>query len=757
MLCGAVLAATVLLGVLSPDPAAADPAAPTSSPTVAPSAPGQAPDTTDCAGQAAPDAQQRWCLRWIHYTPTPPDGSPSHWLTGCSLTRTADETAICQAVTLSVETRPADGTPSVLADVSAGTAASTDLVHCDLFTARAVDHPADAAAWNALHDRCVAVAPALVQTLRPPKIIGGISDSCDPLDQQCRIEKALKDAVAAGIRTGIQGLTDFFVQAVGFMLSQLAKLVLTKSSIGDPDDAFFFSYNAAAGILLVLVFLYFGWSTIINGLRVQGGPSPVATLGGLVRAILGITFAGGIAWMIASAWDEATNALIDHNAAAGWDASLWLTALTNLSGPAGQAGSGALVLLVALFALLGLVLLFIIMLFRGLLTTGAALFGAMAMSGQVMHETRPWARTWFWTVNALAASKFFIVLLWIYGSRAAYGSNDLTTMLQALLLIWLMVLCPGVMLRLMSIFDAYLSDVNSRALVGAAAAGIGDLASLGADAAMRHLGGRAGQGGGGDAAEIMDANVADMPAEPDDGGEPADETGEGSAEGPEQHTGQGDGTDLTDGAAQATGLEPGLVDEAAQAVETGQDGGRPGDPSQPGGPADGAAAGGEPGDETSVGEPNAGEAADVEAAADSARHDVGSGELTPPGQTGASGALPVRPDAVADSAQGDGAVPTGISPAGEVGDGSGATQGTEGGAADGAQPGPDSVGLGPAGGPPSDLGDGPDAGSGGQPPEPPDSGPGPTGGAPSGGGPVPAGGGGGAAGGTAAEAAVVAV
>ena len=92
--------------------AAADPSAPavppttspTVSPTVSPSAPGQGPDTSDCVGEA-PVGEQRWCLRWVRYTPTPPQGAPSHWLTACNLTRTTDEYALCQAVALTLKER----------------------------------------------------------------------------------------------------------------------------------------------------------------------------------------------------------------------------------------------------------------------------------------------------------------------------------------------------------------------------------------------------------------------------------------------------------------------------------------------------------------------------------------------------------------------------------------------------------------------------------------------------------------------------
>ena len=112
-----------------------------------------------------------------------------------------------------------------------------------------------------------------------------------------------------------------------------------------------------------------------------------------------------------------------------------------------------------------------------LLAFDCLLFGAMAMTGQVMPETRHWGRRWFWTINALGSSKFFIAELWIYGSRSAYESDSVMNALRAVLLIWLMVAAPWILLRLTSLWDGYLSDVNAHGLLSVA----GNPLELGAD------------------------------------------------------------------------------------------------------------------------------------------------------------------------------------------------------------------------------------------------------------------------------------
>ena len=402
-------------------------------------------------------------------------------------------------------------------------------------------------------------------------------------------------------------------------------------AISSPDAAFYSTYNSLAGVMVGLIFIFFVISTIITGLRTTAGPSPVASLGGLVRAVLGVTFAGGLAYTIVAAWDQATNAVIEANARTPYDPSALVTSFSKLTG---GAGTMFIALLLAVLATIGLLLLFVIMLFRGLLATGAALFGAVAMSGQAMHETRHWGRRWFWTVNALASSKFFIAELWIYGSRAAYGSDDLMNALRGVLLIWLMVVAPWILLRLTTLWDGYLSDVNAHGIMSTA----GGPLQLGAAFADGVRGGAADAGGGGGspasgAAGVMDENAASVPTSP----------------------------------AEAAGVGDGTGRQMGDAASTGADGGKVGDATK--------GAGSEEQAQDGAGEtPNGDEADGIQSGARSAQHDVASGQLTAPGDaTGSQGSLPVTPGGAqtADPTGGVTSDLTGIPAGGGTGGGSG--------------------------------------------------------------------------------------
>ena len=523
----AVLTALVGVGRAAADPSSPPPSSPPpssapfngaptpgASPTsMAPSAP---PDIAQCGG-IVPDDQQRWCVRWARYTPDAPQGSPSHWLTACQQSLTTDEMALCEAVALSLDERPDDGTATVLADVPAGTASSPDLVRCSMFADRAATEPSQASRWTFKRDRCAVAArpvsfllrdPAASGTPAPPgsPTPGDERESCGPADIACQVEQGVASVLDNAVSNGIQGLVDIAVQGMAWALGEVAKLVFSVAGPASPDSSFYLAYNSTSGILLLLVLLFFIISTIINGLRLQG-PTPVATIGGLVRALLGITFAGGIAFLIIAAWDEATNALIERNSQTPWDPALWVKAISSLSGGAGTA---LIALMISLFCLIGLLLVAIQMLFRGVLATGAALFGAMAMAGQVNSDTRHWGRRWFWTVNALAASRFFQAELWMYGSRGAYQS-DLVNALKAVLMIWLMVMTPWVLLRLMTIFDGYLSDINARGVLAAVGSAVGSAAGEAVHGAGGAGGGQKGGAGGPSDAAGRALLVGDMP------------------------------------------------------------------------------------------------------------------------------------------------------------------------------------------------------------------------------------------------------
>lgn len=576
-----------------------------------PGSPLSAPAVDAACAAKAPGAVA-WCMPWAQRVDTPPAGGRSHWVTACSKATSAADRRSCVAASITLDATPRDGVASVLMDGPSTGSGPTGLINCSLQTPPYAAAPTtqEQAAWTTKRAACTQqVSTWATQMFDPdPK-----PADCATTDISCQVQRGAQDALNAGVRSGIQGLVDVAVQGTVYLLSNLAGWVFTATSIASPDDAFYSTYNSIAGVLVVLIFVFFIVSTIINGLRTSGGPGPLASLGGLVKAVLGITFAGGIAYTIVAAWDQATNAVLEANAGTPYDPSRLVTAFSTLTG---GAGTMIVALLLSLLAMIGLLLLFVIMLFRGLLTTGAALFGAMAMTGHVMAETRHWPRRWFWTVNALASSKFFIAELWIYGSRSAYGSNDVMNALFAVLLIWLMVAAPFILLRLTSMWDGYLSDVNAHGILSAA----GNPLLLGQSFMDGVRTGAAGAGGPGGspasgAAGLMDANTAAVATTP--GGEAA---------------GIGDGTGRQVADAAATGADGGKVGEAAA------------DPATGSGQVNTAG----------VDQPNAQEADGIEAGTVAARHDLATGQLTAPGDaTGSAGSVPVTP------AGASGADPTG--------------------------------------------------------------------------------------------------
>ncbi|WP_051800153.1 hypothetical protein [Catenuloplanes japonicus] len=313
----------------------------------------------------------------------------------------------------------------------------------------------------------------------------------------------MEEGVSDGVRIGLLGVVDLTVAAFGWTLSWLAALVFDKTTV-TVDDAFYGVYNDVASIVSLFVLLMFAFSLGMAALRARDG-SPVRIVLGVLRAVLGTTFAGGIAFTLVRLWDEATLALIDRNQARDWDPAAWVDALNRLGAAPGTA---LIALVIAVASLVGLLLIAIILIFRGVLVIGAALIGVAAMAGQAMDATRSWGRRWFWTVNALAASKFWIVAFWIYGTRAPYESDNLVNALRGLLMIFLMVAAPWILLRLTTILDGYIADIDPPGFLAGAGMGVGtDMLS---DRLQRNLGGGP-SGGPADAAADLIPSVADSP------------------------------------------------------------------------------------------------------------------------------------------------------------------------------------------------------------------------------------------------------
>ncbi|MFG3701543.1 hypothetical protein ACGF5C_27075 [Micromonospora sp. NPDC047620] len=494
----------------------------------------------------------------------------------------------CDAVSLTVQSPPPEGTRSVLDEsLPAGGAAP---VRCERFADRAAEDEGNADRWTAKQHRCEAVRASLLPFSSLFKAPG-----CKTLDVSCKVGEQVKDAA----RSGFEGLADIAVAGFAWMLSKLAEVVFEQSS-AVPDEPFYGVYNDISGVLIVVVLLFFLISTAIGGLRLDG-PGPLSSLGGLVRAMFGIAFAGGIAYILMAAWDEATVALIARNQQRDWQPSMWVDALNALTA---DTGTILLAFVVAVISVIGLVLVFLMLLFRSLLAAGAALFGAMAMTGQVMAETRSWGRKWFWTCNALASSKFFIAALWIYGTRSAYESDNVINVLRGMFIILLMVLAPWILLRLTSMWDGYLADVDARGFLVSAAGAVG------MDATARRLADplSGGSGGDTDAASLMQGNSDAIPTIPtSDAGPP--------------------------------GARPSAVPEAVEALQARGDGEQIGQPNS------------EPCADQNGGE-NADEVEGIERDSRTAQGDVAKGQLTAPGDATGQPALPVTPNAIGEKATG---------------------------------------------------------------------------------------------------------
>ncbi|WP_436528240.1 hypothetical protein [Actinoplanes sp. HUAS TT8] len=554
----------------------------------------QAPAVDAACAQKAPHAVA-WCMPWAVHVETPPAGATSHWVTRCSEAVSDEDLASCTAASLSLDSPAVDGTPSVLLDGPTDGKGLAALVDCSLFGKQMASEPqiGRRAMWRTKQAGCATASAAWVKAGFDPD---PKEPDCVTADVSCRVEKSAEDAIERGIRSGVQGLVDVIVQAEVYLLSQLAGLVFSGTSIATPDQAFYHAYNGVAGTAVMLVFAFFLLSTVINGLRFRGGPSPLASLVGLVKAVIGITVAGGIAYVIVMAWDQAAQAALDANASKRWNPSIWIEGITGLS-----AGAGTLFLaaVLGIVAIIGLCLLFIMMMFRGMITTVAAIFSAMAMAGYAWEQTSHWPRKALWTINALGASKYVIVRIWIYAGESEYSSTDLITVLQSTLMIWLMVAAPFILLRVMNMWDGYLSDVNAHGMLSAfggpltVGSGLLDGVRQGVQDSQG-----TGEGGSDSAVSMMDANASSTPTNP------AAQVG------------------------QMAGLGNGLGEDAAQAAGQGQDGEDVGAPvaNPPGGEDDGQG-------QESAGQGKSG--GEVPAPGDSTS-DGGTQPVTPPAATGTS-------------------------------------------------------------------------------------------------------------------------
>ena len=433
-------------------------------------------------GKCVPkDRKYAWfCWPWTEPSKVA-DGKlgPRYWDVRCGKARSAQDKQACNAVALTVKRPAPDPSLSVLFGAPAtkedGRTFNDEQVRCGLFAAEGKkrlapgefhsdgeDPEGDLKRFRAKRKSCEAVKAYVLTNAYLPKPVGCLDD-----DYRCRVKAYVKKITGDTLKAGIQGAIDGAVWSTAFLIEKMA-MILDTSSPPFAEQAFYFTYNHVAGLMIFVIVLFFILTSGINAMRLDG-PAATAPLGGLIRAFLGILFAGGVAWTLVWAWDEATEALLEQHAST-WQPTQWVKALDDL---AKDAGTALIALLLAFGMIIGLLLLLVQLLFRNLLFTAAALFGAVAMAGQVMPETRVWGRRWFWTVNALASSKFFAMVIWVYGSRAASQTSDLWIAAKATLLIWLMALAPSMVYKLTATFDSYMADVSAPALIGLADGGGG--------------------------------------------------------------------------------------------------------------------------------------------------------------------------------------------------------------------------------------------------------------------------------------------
>ncbi|WP_439681743.1 hypothetical protein [Embleya sp. MST-111070] len=365
------------------------------------------------------------------------------------------------------------------------------------------------------------------------------------------------------VRAAAESAVTLFAKAAGFVFTATA-----------PDlhgAAFMSVYNAVSAVLLALVFVFFVAAVLLNIASDKFGHVP-ASVGGLIRAVLGICLAAKAADLMVQLSDQCTESLRNSNAAkVEWSSQQFADQLGDMMGTGGMA---IVVLLAAIFAIIGLIALMVIMFVRGIELYAAALFGAIAMLGQAHPHTRTWARKWFWNFTALAWSKFVIAALWLLAGQLIGQGDSLVAVLSGLGMIWIMVYSPFALMKMFSFIDAQATGIGSD--VGGKMANAAKKAAFGGGGEEEDAT-PAAPGGGENApgvspASQMDANLADV--ESGMGGDSGDDDTDMDDEGSASSGGSaGNGTDeSTDPLGATPGDDAGSgPDESPDVPEDGND------------------------------------------------------------------------------------------------------------------------------------------------------------------------------------------
>ena len=295
--------------------------------------------------------------------------------------------------------------------------------------------------------------------------------------------ETVQEAAGWLTKKGLEQLVDAAASSAATLYTEVAKWIFRMAAPDLYSTAYASVYNAVTGVLIALVFVVFLLAVATNVVspRAEGTG---ATVGGLVRAVLGISLAAVIAAMMVRLADECTAAFLTHQQNQDWETSGWPKAMANLASAPALA---VVALLVSALAIIGLLALTVIMFLRGIMIYAAGIIGAIAMLGQAHPATRSWARQWFFTVTALAWSKFVIAALWVLGGKLLLTSGssgegaqfaDLLPALSGLALIWLMVYAPFALTRMFGFLDVQASGIDGegvgRYLMGKAADAVKD-------------------------------------------------------------------------------------------------------------------------------------------------------------------------------------------------------------------------------------------------------------------------------------------
>ncbi|MGW9212346.1 hypothetical protein ACWGR4_35950 [Embleya sp. NPDC055664] len=321
------------------------------------------------------------------------------------------------------------------------------------------------------------------------------------------------------MKKGLDQLVRAAAESAATLFAKVAEFIFKATAPDLQGVAFMRVYNAVSAVMLALVFVFFVAAVLFNIVSDKFGHLP-ASVGGLIRAVLGICLAAKVADLMVQLSDACTTSLLGSDAAKlTWSSQAFADQLGDMAGTSGMA---IVVLLASIFAIIGLIALMVIMLVRSIEMYAGALFGAIAMVGQAHPHTRSWARKWFWNFTALAWSKFVIAALWLLAGNLISQGDSLVAVLSGIGMIWIMVYSPFALMKMFSFVDAQGTGIGSD--VGGKMANAAKKAAFGGDSEgdstpATPAGGE--KAPGASPASQMDANVADV--ESGMGGESGDD------------------------------------------------------------------------------------------------------------------------------------------------------------------------------------------------------------------------------------------